>query len=333
MKYNIALVGATGNIGREILIILNESKIPIKKIFVIASYKSVGKKITFRGKIIRVRAINDFDFHEIDLVFFATNSHISKQYIPIVKSKVKLVIDLSSYYRMNHEVPLIVPEVNFSSINFTKTSYLIANPNCVAILLAVALNPLHKMLAISRIIISTYQSVSGAGRKAMDTLYLQTRSQLMNSFIKENQESNIAFNIIPNINELNDDGYTKEEHKVMEETKKILSKDINITCTCVRVPVFIGHSISANVEFLQDISVDAAYRILNESKGIKTDKYTEHKYFTPKDCVGKNEVLISRIRQDHAANNILNLWIVADNLKKGAALNAIQVAEQYIKHL
>ena len=331
MKYNIALVGATGNIGREILTILGRSKIPVDKIFAIASRQSVGKKISFGVKTITVNTINNFNFNEVDIVFFATNSHVSRQYVPIVQQKVRLVIDLSSYYRMKHEVPLIVPEVNFSSIKFTKKPYLIANPNCIAILLAVALQPLHKILPILRIVASTYQSVSGAGKKAIDTLYSQTRSQLMGGFAKDSQETKIAFNIIPNINELNDDGYTKEEHKVMEETKKILSQDINITCTCARVPVFIGHSISVNVAFSQDISVDTAYKILSESKGVKTDKCMHYRYFTSTDCIGKDEVLVSRIRQDHYANNILNLWIVSDNLKKGAALNAVQIAEQYIQ--
>ena len=331
MKYNIALIGATGNVGKEVLTLLSKSKIPIKKIFAIASQNSISKKVRFGRNLLRVKTIDSLNFDIIDLVFFATNSIISKKYVEVIRKNVKLIIDLSSCYRMNKKVPLVIPEVNLDSLKLAKKSKIVSNPNCIAIPLAMILKPFHELASISRVVISTYQSVSGAGKKAMNSLYFQTKNKLFNFFLEGERKINMAFNIIPKINNFTKKGYTKEEIKIRDETNKILSANINITCTCVRVPVFIGHSISVNVEFLNNVSVNEAYCILNKSEGILTDQYTNYKYFTPIDCVGKDKVLVSRIRQDNVLDNVLNFWIVSDNIKKGAALNAIQIAEKYIK--
>ena len=242
-----------------------------------------------------------------------------------------MVVDLSSHFRMSNEIPLVVPEVNLNSLNLAKKSKIVANPNCVAIPLVVTLKSLHDFAKISRIVISSYQSVSGAGKKAMDELYSQTKNKLVSAFSETNHREKLAFNLIPKIDDITENGYTKEELKVIDETKKILSSDMDVTATCVRVPVFIGHSISANVEFSKNLSVPQAYSLLEKSKGIVTNKASKHSFFTPIDCIGKDEVLVSRIRQD-TANNILNLWIVSDNLKKGAALNAVQIVEKYIEN-
>ncbi len=332
MKYNIAVIGATGNVGREILNILTESQIiNIKEIHAIASEKSIGKEVSFGNKKLKTKPLSGFDFKYIDFAFFATNVDVSKEYIQKVSTKVKLVVDLSSHFRMNKEVPLIVPEVNLDSLKLATKTKIVANPNCVAIPLVVTLKNLHDFANVQRIVISTYQSVSGSGKKAMDALYSQTKNKLVNAFSESNQREKIAFNLIPKIDDITENGYSKEEIKVINETKKILSNDIDVTATCVRVPVFVGHSISANVEFSKNLSVSQAYSLLNKSKGVITNKTSKYDFFTPIDCMGKNEVLVSRIRQD-TTNNILNLWIVSDNLKKGAALNAVQIAEKYIEN-
>ena len=332
MKYNIAVIGATGNVGREILNILTKSQIiNIKEIHAIASEKSIGKEVSFGNKKLKTKPLSGFDFKDIDFAFFATNVDVSKEYIQKVSTKVKLVVDLSSHFRMNKEVPLIVPEVNLDSLKLATKIKIVANPNCVAIPLVVTLKNLHDFANVQRIVISTYQSVSGAGKKAMNDLYSQTKNKLVNAFSESNQKEKIAFNLIPKIDDITENGYTKEEIKVINETKKILSNDIDVTATCVRVPVFVGHSISANVEFSKNLSVSQAYSLLNKSKGVITNKENKYDFFTPIDCMGKNEVLVSRIRQD-IANNILNLWIVSDNLKKGAALNAVQIVEKYIEN-
>ena len=330
MKYSVAVVGATGNVGREIFSTLENSKIKIENIFAVASQKSVGKEVIFNNKAIRVNALEGFDFAGIDFVFFATSADTSREYVPKASKEAKLVIDLSSHFRMHKEIPLVVPEVNISSLELAKKSHIVANPNCVAIPLVVTLRNLHEFAQVSRIVVSTYQSVSGAGKKAMDDLYAQTKNRLVNAFSDDNNREKIAFNVIAKIDELVGSGYTKEEIKVMEETKKMLCSDIDVTATCVRVPVFVGHSMSVNVEFSKNISVNEAYNILNKSDGIVTDRTSEYSYFTPIDCVGRDEVYVSRIRQD-VANNILNLWIVSDNLRKGAALNAVQIFEKYIE--
>ena len=332
MNYNIALIGATGNVGKEILFTLSQSKISIKKLFLIASSKSLGKEILFREEILRVRHIEEINYSEIDLVFFATKSSVSKKYVKAISKKVSLVIDLSSSYRMNNKIPLVVPEVNLLSLKIARKSHIVANPNCIAIPLVVTLKPLHEAKKILRVVISTYQSISGAGNKAISKLYYQTKDILNNSYLDTKKKDGVAFNVIPKINRFTKNGYTKEEIKVIEETKKILSTNIDITCTCVRVPVIIGHSISVNIEFLEHISVDEAYNILENSRGIKTDRSSNAKYFTSMNSIEVDEILVSRIRHSYSANNILNLWIVSNNLRKGAALNAVQIAERYIQY-
>lgn len=332
MEYNIAVIGATGNVGKEILDTLAKSQIiHIKEIFAIASEKSIGKEVSFGNKKLKIKPLRGFDFKNIDFAFFSTNADISKEYVQKASDKVKLVVDLSSHFRMNKEIPLIVPEVNLDSLKLAAKTKIVANPNCVAIPLVVTLKNLHDFANVQRIVISTYQSVSGAGKKAMDDLYSQTKNKLVSAFSENNQREKIAFNLIPKIDDITENGYTKEEIKVINETKKILSNDIDITATCVRVPVFVGHSISANVEFSKNLSVPQAYSLLDKSKGVITNKTSKQDFFTPIDCMGKNEVLVSRIRQD-IADNILNLWIVSDNLKKGAALNAVQIVEKYIEN-
>ena len=278
MKYSIAVIGATGNVGREILNILENSKVQIEKIFAVASQKSVGKEVVFKNRSIEVNSIEGFDFTDIDFVFFATNASISKKYVLVASKKVKLVIDLSSHFRMNEDIPLVVPEVNLSSLKLAKESHIVTNPNCVAIPLVVTLKNLHTFAQVSRIVVSTYQSVSGAGKKAMDDLYVQTKDRLSNVFSDDNNREKIAFNVIAKIDELTETGYTNEEIKVMEETKKMLCSDIDITATCVRVPVFVGHSMSVNVEFSKNISVNEAYNILNKSEGVLTDRSSEYNY-------------------------------------------------------
>jgi aspartate-semialdehyde dehydrogenase len=331
MGYKVAVIGATGNVGREIFRTLAESKIDIEQAFAFASEKSSGKEVSYGDVNIEVRPLTGFDFEGMDIVFFATDSDVSQEYIPIASKKAKLVVDLSSHFRMHKDIPLVVPEVNPESLELAKESKIVSTPNCIVIPLVMALKKLDDYAEISRIVVSTYQSVSGAGKKAMDNLYSQTKSKIFDVFAEDDKKERIAFNIIPKIDDITENGYTKEEIKVATETQKILSKDIDVSATCVRIPVFIGHSISANVEFVKNISAEMAYSILGKAEGVATDKGHHLPYFTPLDCVGRSEVLVSRIRQD-TAKNILNLWIVSDNLRKGAALNAVQVAEKYIEH-
>ncbi|WPX96964.1 aspartate-semialdehyde dehydrogenase [Candidatus Bandiella euplotis] len=330
MKYKIAVVGATGNVGREILRTLAESSIPIREVMAFASERSVGKEVSYGNYDIEVKPFKGFSFDGVDIAFFATDSDISKEYVPLASKKAKFVVDLSSYFRMHKDIPLIVPEVNPEALELAKKSKIISTPNCIVIPLVMALKKLDDYAEVSRVVVSTYQSVSGAGKKAMENLYSQTKSKIFDVFAEPGAQETIAFNIIPRIDDLTQNGYTKEEIKVIVETQKILSNDIEISPTCVRIPVFVGHSISANVEFVKNISAETAYDILSNAEGITTDKEHHLPYFTPLDCVGKKDVLVSRIRQD-TAKNILNLWIVSDNLRKGAALNAVQAAEKYIE--
>ena len=330
MGYKIAVVGATGNVGRGVLKELLQSKIEVEKVFALASEKSSGKEVSYGDANITVRSLRGFNFDDIDIVFFATRAKVSKEYVIPASQKAKLVIDLSSYFRMNKDVPLVVPEVNLESLVLAKKSKIVTNPNCVVIPMVVALKKLDDVAEVSRLVVSTYQSVSGAGKKAMDNLYSQTKDKMFNIFAEDDQKERIAFNIIPKIDEFTENGYTQEEIKIINETKKILSEDIEVSPTCVRIPVFVGHSISVNAEFSKNISAQMAYDILENAEGVITDKKHHSPYFTPLDCAGRNEVFVSRIRQD-TAKNILNLWIVSDNLKKGAALNAIQIAEEYVK--
>jgi len=330
-KYNIAVIGATGNVGREILSILDERKFPINNIHAVASQSSLGKDVSFGDeRILKIQTIDSLDFKNIDIAFFAAGSAVSKEYASKAAADGCIVIDKSSHFRMNVNVPLIVPEVNASAMKNHKN--IIASPNCSVIPLMVALKPLHEEAQIKRIVVSTYQSVSGAGKRAMNELHQQTKGIFMyqEPAIKEFPKR-IAFNVIPHIDEFMGSGETKEEWKMTVETKKILGSEIELTATCVRVPVFIGHSASVNVEFEEDITVAHAKKLLKSAPGISVlDTHKDGGYATPIDVVRDDSVFVSRIRKDHTVDSGLNLWIVADNLRKGAALNAVQIAEVLI---
>ncbi|MES2214450.1 MAG: aspartate-semialdehyde dehydrogenase [Pseudomonadota bacterium] len=336
MKYNIAVVGATGNVGRETLKILAERNFPVDEIHAIASPSSLGKKLSFgEDKIIAVEALGDFDFRGIDIVFSSAGSKISKQFVKRAVEDGAIVIDKTSLYRMENDVPLVVPEVNGAEIAKFKKSKIISNPNCVAIPIATVLKPLDNVATVKRVVASTYQSTSGAGRNGMDELYEQTKSKYsyQNSSVSS-FERQIAFNVIPKIDNFEANGSTMEESKIANEVRKILGSHIRITTTCVRVPVFIGHSISLNVEFNNEMSAEKAYEILSGTKGIITlSQNSKAKYTTPLEVVGKDEVFVSRIRVDESQKNTINMWVVVDNLRKGAALNAVQIAEELIKHI
>ena len=332
MEFNIAVIGATGAVGREIINILYERKFPIKNIFPIASDKSVGKEIYFGDSKLKLGKLENLDFSDLDFALFSAGSEISKQYASSAAKKNCIVIDNSSAWRMNPEVPLIVPEVNASALELLSDKKIIANPNCSTAQLVVALKPLHDEANIKRVVVSTYQSTSGAGQKAMDELFNQTKSIFVNDPIKiENFTKQIAFNVIPHIDVFLDDKSTKEEWKMVVETKKILDPKIKLTATCVRVPTFVGHAESVNIEFNKSISAEKAIEILRESPGIMViDKDEDGGYSTPIDCVGDYATFVSRIREDSSIENGLNIWIVSDNLRKGAALNAVQIAESVI---
>ena len=332
MEFNIAVIGATGAVGREIINILYERKFPIKNIFPIASDKSVGKEIYFGDSKLKLGKLENLDFSDLDFALFSAGSEISKQYAPLAAKKNCIVIDNSSAWRMNPEVPLIVPEVNASALELLSDKKIIANPNCSTAQLVVALKPLHDEANIKRVVVSTYQSTSGAGQKAMDELFNQTKSIFVNDPIKiENFTKQIAFNVIPHIDVFLDDKSTKEEWKMVVETKKILDPKIKLTATCVRVPTFVGHAESVNIEFNKSISAEKAREILRESPGVMViDKDEDGGYSTPIDCVGDYATFVSRIREDSSIENGLNIWIVSDNLRKGAALNAVQIAESVI---
>ncbi len=331
MGYRIVVVGATGNVGREMLNILAEREFPADEVAALASSRSAGSEIDFgdSGKMLKVRNIEHFDFAGWDMALFAAGSAVSRIYAPKAAAAGCTVIDNSSLYRMDPDVPLIVPEVNAHAIaGYTKKN-IIANPNCSTAQLVVALKPLHDFATIKRVVVSTYQSVSGAGKEGMDELFEQSR----NIFVGDTAEARkftkqIAFNVIPHIDEFLDDGSTKEEWKMMVETKKILDSKIKLTATCVRVPVFVGHSEAVNIEFENEISAADARRILREAPGIMlVDKREDGGYVTPVECVGEYATYISRVREDPTVENGLSLWCVSDNLRKGAALNAVQIAE------
>lgn len=331
-KYNVAVIGATGNVGREILNSLSQRSFPINKIFAAASLDSLGKSVSFGDNTIKVCQILDLDFSDLDFAFFCAGSKVAKQYAKIAASKGCTVIDKSSFFRLENDVPLVVPEANISVLKNFKAGGIIASPNCCAIPLAVALKPLDNAAKIKRVVVSTYQSVSGAGKEAMDELYLQTKAK----FIFENIPpkvfpTQIAFNLLPHIGDFREDGITDEEYKIEYELKKIIGRDIKISVTCVRVPVFVSHSMSVNVEFENEINAKEAEEILSELDGIITYSCNnEIKYATPVDVVEEDGVYISRIRDDNSCKNTINMWITTDNLRKGAALNAVQIAEELI---
>ena len=334
MKYNVAIVGATGAVGREILQTLNERKFPIGKIYALASTKSPGRQVSFGDdKTIDVTPLNDFDFSKVDLALFSAGGSVSEKFCSEAGEKGALVIDNSSAFRMQEDVPLIVPEVNHYDLDKCLREKggknIIANPNCSTAQLVMALSPLHKEFNIKRVVTSTYQAVSGAGKEAMDELFNQTKKIYVNDPVEKSVfTKQIAFNVIPHIDVFMSDGFTKEEVKMREETQKILDENIEVVAHCVRVPVFVGHSESVFIETYNPIDEDIARDILRESEGvIVIDHRTDEGYITPHEAAGEDGVYISRIRTDPSVQNGLVFWCVADNLRKGAALNAVQIAE------
>ena len=329
---NIAIVGATGNVGRKILEVLEKKNFSLDNLYLVASSKSAGSKITFKDKELEVFDLEKFDFSKAKITFFAAGGKISENYATKAAQH-SIVIDNSSFYRMDPDVPLIVPQVNSEDLKKIKKN-IIANPNCSTAQLVIALKPLHDAFKIKRVVTSTYQSVSGGGKAPMDELIEQTKLFLDNREIKsKNFTKQIAFNAIPHIDVFADDGYTKEELKMTNETKKILDPKIELTATCVRLPVLVSHSESVNKEFEKPFTIDKVRQLLDNADGCKVvDERKDGGYSTPIEAAGKNDTFISRIREDKTINNGLNLWIVSDNLLRGAALNAVEIAETLIKN-
>jgi aspartate-semialdehyde dehydrogenase len=333
MGYKVAVVGATGNVGRAMLDILAEREFPADEVVALASRRSMGTEVSFGDKILKVKSLDQYDFSDVDICLMSAGGAVSKEYSPKIAAQGAVVIDNSSTWRMDPDVPLVVPEVNADAIAGFRKKGIIANPNCSTAQLVVALKPLHDKAKITRVVVATYQSVSGAGKEAMDELFSQTKAVFTLQEIKGDSKfpKRMAFNLIPQIDVFMEDGFTKEEWKLMMETKKILDPKIKLVATCVRVPVFIGHSEAANVEFERPISVDEARAILRNAPGcIVIDKHEPGGYVTPHEAAGEDATYISRIRTDPTVDNGLVLWIVADNLRKGAALNAVQIAESLI---
>ena len=333
MSYKVAVVGATGNVGREILAILAERKFPVSEVVALASSKSKGREVSFGDeKILKCQVLEDYDFTGTDIALFSPGASVSKIHAPRAAAQGCVVIDNTSYFRMDKDVPLIVPEVNAYALKDFRIRNIIANPNCSTMQMVVALKPLHDAAKIKRVVVSTYQSVSGAGKEAMDELFSQTKGLFMNDDREPKKfTKRIAFNVIPHIDVFMEDGNTKEEWKMVEETKKILDPSIKVTATCVRVPVFVSHSESINIEFENPISVEEARELLDEALGVVVfDRHEDGGYQTPAEATGEDAVFISRIRKDDTVENGLNLWCVSDNLRKGAALNAVQIAEELI---
>ena len=329
---NIAIVGATGNVGRKTLEVLEKKGLSIDNLYLVASSKSVGKKISFKGKDHEVFDLESFDFSKVKISFFAAGGKISEKFAEKA-AKNCLVIDNSSFYRMDPDVPLIVPQVNSNHLDGIKKN-IIANPNCSTAQLVIALKPLHDLFTIKRIVVSTYQSVSGGGKAPMDELIEQTKLVLDGKKVKsKNFTKQIAFNAIPHIDVFSNDGYTKEELKMTNETKKILGDKIDLTATCVRLPISVSHSESVNLQFEKPFSLEKVRNALDISEGCKViDERVDGGYLTPLEAEGKEETFISRIREDKTIKNGLNLWIVSDNLLRGAALNAVEIAETLIKN-
>tara|TARA_B100000579_G_scaffold42137_1_gene29388 strand:- start:1194 stop:2204 length:1011 start_codon:yes stop_codon:yes gene_type:complete len=328
---NIAIVGATGNVGRKIIEVLEKKNFPIKELFLIASTKSAGKKIKFKNKELVVIDLEKFDFSKVKIAFFAAGSSIAEKWVPVAADKT-IVIDNSKFFRKDPDIPLIVPEVNLNELVNVKNKNIIANANCSVIPIVVALKPLHDIYNIKRIVASTYQSVSGAGKAGIDELLFQTKEYFNNKKLEsKNFTKQIAFNAIPHIDNFLENGSTKEEQKNHDEVKKILDKKIRITSTCVRIPVLVSHSISLNVEFNNKFNLEELRKVLSKSPGCKVvDERKDGGYITPIEAENKYETFISRIRQDDSQANTINLWIVADNLLKGAALNAVEIAESLV---
>jgi aspartate-semialdehyde dehydrogenase len=325
----VAVVGATGNVGREMLSILEERMFPASEVIAIASRRSMGVEVSYGERTLKCKDLEQFDFRGVDLVLMSAGGAVSKEWSPKIGAQGPVVIDNSSAWRMDPRVPLVVPEVNPDVVAGFGKLNIVANPNCSTAQLVVALKPLHDAATIKRVVVATYQSVSGAGKAAMDELWTQTRAIYVNDdLVKEEFTKQIAFNVIPHIDAFMEDGSTKEEWKMIAETKKILDPAIKLTATCVRVPVFVGHSEAVNIEFERPISAREARDILREAPGVMVvDKREDEGYITPIECVGEFATFISRIREDSTVENGLNLWCVSDNLRKGAALNAVQIAE------
>jgi len=330
MSYKVAIVGATGNVGREMLNTLSERNFPVSEVYAVASERSAGQEVSFGEQTLKIQNLDKFNFKGVDIVLASAGSKISENFAPRATKAGAVIIDNSSFFRMDKDVPLVVPEVNPEDIKLYTKKGIIANPNCSTIQMVVALKPLHDLATIKRVVVSTYQSVSGAGKAAMDELFNQTRAIYANGaperkvFAKQ-----ISFNVIPQIDVFMKDGFTKEEWKMRVETQKILDKNIAVTATCVRVPVFVCHSESVNIEFKKPITVAAARKALQKAPGVVVvDKQDpEDGFVTPAEVSGEDAVYVSRIRKDETVKNGLSLWVVADNLRKGAATNAVQIAE------
>jgi aspartate-semialdehyde dehydrogenase len=333
MTYKIAVVGATGNVGHEMLNILAERNFPVSDVIALASARSTGHEVSFGDKDLKVQNLETFDFKGIDIVLSSPGAKVAAEFAPKAAKAGAVVIDNTSHFRMDPDVPLVVPEVNPQAIaGYTKKG-IIANPNCSTIQMLVALKPLHDLAQITRVVVSTYQSVSGAGKSAMDELFRQTKGIYMNEDPRiEEFPKAIAFNVIPQIDDFMDDHMTKEEWKMVAETKKILDPKIKVCANCVRVPVFVGHAEMVNVEFAKDISAKEAKRAFRDAPGVTLiDLETEMEYVTPAEIAGEDDVFVSRVREDSTVENGINFWCVADNLRKGAALNAVQIAELLVK--
>ncbi len=332
MAVKVAVVGATGNVGREMLNILDERIFPADEVVALASTRSVGKEAFLGDKTLKVKALDTFDFAEVDIALFSAGGDVSRQWAPVAAEAGCVVIDNSSAFRMDPDVPLVVPEVNPGDLAGFNQRNIVANPNCSTAQLVVALKPLHDHAAIRRVVVATYQSVSGAGREPMDELFTQTKGIYVNDQPSPREfPKQIAFNVIPQIDVFMDGGETKEEWKMTAETKKILDPNIKLTATCVRVPTFVGHAEAVNIEFERPITDDQARDILREAPGcMVVDKREDGGYVTPVECVGEYATFISRIRTDPTVENGLSIWVVSDNLRKGAALNAVQIAETLV---
>ena len=334
MTYRVAVVGATGNVGREMLSILAERQFPVSKVHAVASERSAGAEVSFgENTVLKVEELDKFDFQGVDIALFSPGAKVSAVHAPRAAKAGAVVIDNTSHFRMDKDVPLVVPEVNPEAIAQYQKRGIIANPNCSTIQMVVALKPLHDLARIKRVVVATYQSVSGAGREAMDELFTQTRGVFVNDPIRKEQfTKQIAFNVIPHIDVFVDGGDTKEEWKMAGETRKILGMDIALTATCVRVPVFIGHAEAVNVEFEKPLDEAQARSALKKAPGvIVVDHRADEGYVTPAETAGEDAVYVSRIRKDPTVPHGLNLWVVADNLRKGAALNAVQIAEVLVR--
>jgi aspartate-semialdehyde dehydrogenase len=330
MGYKVVVAGATGNVGREMLNILAEREFPVDEIVALASRKSLGTEVSFGDKTLKTKDLDTFDFTGWDIALFAVGSEATKIYAPKAAAAGCVVIDNSSLYRYDPQIPLVVPEVNAEAVDQYKNKMIIANPNCSTAQMVVALKPLHDRARIKRVVVATYQSVSGAGKEGIDELWDQTKGMYVpgQEVAPKKFSKQIAFNVIPHIDVFLDDGSTKEEWKMVAETKKILDPKIKVTATCVRVPVFVGHSEAINIEFEDPLDWQEAQDILREAPGVMLiDKREAGGYITPVECVGDYATYISRVRQDSTIENGINLWCVSDNLRKGAALNAVQIAE------